>query len=147
MKNPSVLLRTLLIVLGYGAVLFGLWQSAAPPSVAAGPPDLARAGRRVWLRGNCIACHALYGLGGFLGPDLTNVHSRRGPAYVGAVVRHGLGPMPAFPLSAEERAQLLAYLAAVDASGVYPPQGTPFPVFGQSRPPKEPLEPLEPRAP
>lgn len=128
---PSHLARVFLTVLGYLGVVLVLWQSAAPARAPATFRDRSGAGRTVWLRRNCVACHAIYGLGGFLGPDLTNVISRRGSVYVEAIVRHGQGPMPSFALSADEREQLIAYLATVDASGVFPIQTTPPPVFGQ----------------
>ena len=37
---------------------------------------LVAEGRLVWQKYNCHTCHQLYGLGGYLGPDLTNVYSR-----------------------------------------------------------------------
>ncbi len=35
-------------------------------------------GEDIWLKNNCNSCHQLYGLGGYLGPDLTNVYSVNG---------------------------------------------------------------------
>jgi len=32
-------------------------------------------GQELWQEHNCTACHQFYGLGGYLGPDLTNVFS------------------------------------------------------------------------
>jgi nitric oxide reductase subunit C len=37
--------------------------------------DEAAEGRQIFRDKNCIACHQLYGLGGYMGPDLTNVIS------------------------------------------------------------------------
>ncbi|MHA1544136.1 MAG: c-type cytochrome, partial [Alphaproteobacteria bacterium] len=52
-------------------------HSAAPPSLE------AQAGQRLFQKKNCIACHQFYGLGGYMGPDLTNVISEdgKGPEY------------------------------------------------------------------
>ena len=35
-------------------------------------------GENIWLQKNCNSCHQLYGLGGYLGPDLTNIFSASG---------------------------------------------------------------------
>ena len=40
--------------------------------------SLACEGKIVFQKYNCISCHQLYGLGGYLGPDLTNVISEKG---------------------------------------------------------------------
>ena len=32
-------------------------------------------GKALFQQNNCIACHQLYGLGGYLGPELTNAYS------------------------------------------------------------------------
>ena len=37
--------------------------------------EKAVSGRIVWQKYNCQSCHQLYGLGRYLGPDLTNVVS------------------------------------------------------------------------
>jgi nitric oxide reductase subunit C len=79
----------------------------------------AAKGRLVWQKYNCQACHQLYGLGGYLGPDLTNLCSSPGKSeiYVNAIIKSGSATMPAFTLSDEEHALLFAFLQAVDRSG------------------------------
>lgn len=76
-------------------------------------------GRLVWQKYNCHTCHQFYGLGGYLGPDLTNVYSRshQNEAYIKAIIHSGMKQMPAFNLSDEETNKLLAFLKDVDASG------------------------------
>ncbi len=74
-------------------------------------------GKMIWQEKNCTACHQLYGLGGFLGPDLTNVYSTMGPEYIKAFARNGTSIMPAFALSDEELSFLTAFLQHVDATG------------------------------
>ncbi len=71
---------------------------------------------------NCAACHQFYGLGGYMGPDLTNVISERGEAYSGAFIAAGTVSMPNFNLDTDEVAALVAYLAFVDQTGTYPLQ-------------------------
>ena len=82
------------------------------------------AGKALWQEKNCMACHQIYGLGGFLGPDLTNVYSApgKGPGYIAAFVKSGTLVMPAFPLSDEEMSSLNAFMEHIDASGIADPK-------------------------
>lgn len=81
-------------------------------------------GRLVWQKYNCQSCHQLYGLGGYLGPDLTNIYSAkgRGEIFIKAMLRSGVRQMPAFDLAPEEVADLLEFLKAADASGTADPR-------------------------
>jgi len=83
--------------------------------------DRARHGQQLFQRNNCTACHQIYGLGGYMGPDLTNVISRRGRAYASAFLAAGTQRMPNFHFKQAEISALLAYLDFVDATGTYPP--------------------------
>ncbi|MBK6929499.1 MAG: cytochrome c [Saprospirales bacterium] len=98
-----------------------------------GPSDPAQAGKSLWQRNNCISCHSLVGLGGHLGPDLTNAFSRRGEGYIRYVLNHGSKKMPAFHLSPAEQNALIAYLKAIDSTSIYPLKRHDAPVFGQSK--------------
>lgn len=86
------------------------------------PPDpitaSATRGRATWHALNCQACHQLYGLGGYMGPDLTNVHSAKGAARIRTFVRFGTGRMPAHALSETELDDLVGFLEWVDKSGL-----------------------------
>jgi nitric oxide reductase subunit C len=86
----------------------------------AGAP--AAAGKLLYQKYNCQACHQVYGLGGYMGPDLTNVYSAsgKGPAYIAAFLRNGTSRMPNFHLSERDVSALVAYLALVDATGTSP---------------------------
>ncbi len=84
--------------------------------------DEARAGQQIFQDENCIACHQFYGLGGYMGPDLTNVISTRGEAYSRAFITAGTARMPNFELNTDEVDALLAYLSFVDQTGTYPPK-------------------------
>lgn len=86
------------------------------------PPmsEQARHGQQLFQEYNCIACHQFYGLGGYMGPDLTNVVSKRGEAYARAFMQAGTERMPNFGLSDAELDSLVAYLAFVDTTGTYP---------------------------
>lgn len=76
-----------------------------------------RHGMEVWQQHNCASCHQLYGLGGYMGPDLTNVHRDKGEARIRTFVRYGTGRMPAHATDDKELDALVAFLAWVDESG------------------------------
>ena len=88
----------------------------------------AMAGQQLWQKNNCTACHQLYGLGGYLGPDLTNVISNpnKGPNYVKAFINSGVKSMPEFNFSKEEKDQLAEFLIHVDKTGYYPNKDAKF---------------------
>ncbi|MBK8923798.1 MAG: cytochrome c [Saprospirales bacterium] len=64
-----------------------------------GPSDPTLVGKDLLQPNNCVSCHALVGLGGHIGPDLTNAFSRRGEGYIRYVLNNGSQKMPAFRLS------------------------------------------------
>lgn len=78
-----------------------------------------RKGQQLWQKHNCSACHQLYGLGGYLGPDLTNV-ADKGKDYLSAFLKSGLKSMPVFSLTPEEEQALFVYLTKVNESGYFP---------------------------
>lgn len=80
------------------------------------------AGKLVWQKYNCNACHQIYGLGGYLGPDLTNIYSLKGNEYIKAFLKTGTRAMPQFNLSDEETSSLLSFLKDIDASGKADPK-------------------------
>jgi len=88
----------------------------------------AIAGEQLYQDYNCASCHQLYGLGGYLGPDLTNVISTpgKGPVYVNAFINSGISAMPKFDLSEKERNQIVAFLTSVDETGIYPNKNATF---------------------
>ncbi len=97
--------------------------------------DQGREGLVVWRQKNCIACHQLYGMGGYIGPDLTNAISRVGERTVEWVLDHGRGQMPDFEISRKEAAGVAAFLAAVDATGTFPPRSWPPKWFAETERP------------
>ena len=82
----------------------------------------AATGKLSWQKYNCNACHQVYGLGGYLGPDLTNVYSVRGPAYIEAFLKNGTGIMPDFHLKQGEIKNLLGFFRQLNASGKSDPK-------------------------
>ena len=107
---------------------FSIWIYAiplfSPTPYSEKELHLVAEGRLVWQKYNCHTCHQLYGLGGYLGPDLTNVYSRSGnnEHYIRGIVKSGVKQMPAFEISEEEMNALLQFLKNVDQSGTSNPQ-------------------------
>jgi nitric oxide reductase subunit C len=83
------------------------------------PDKSVVAGWNTWQQKNCQSCHQIYGLGGYLGPDLTNAASAPGKddKYLKIFIQYGTGKMPNFQLSDSETNNLVAFLKWVDKSG------------------------------
>lgn len=81
-------------------------------------------GKLIYQKYNCQSCHQIYGLGGYLGPDLTNVISAEGKGenLVRIMVSEGVRQMPSFELDQDEMDALIAFLKNVDSSGVSDPR-------------------------
>lgn len=131
-RTDASLLRALAIAAGYlavgGAVFVAPSRSEPPPDVAA----QVAAGGAVWRANNCVSCHSLFGLGGHVGPDLTNVIKWRGPDYVRGTLMTGRPGMPVYSgIPAGEMADLLAYLTHVNRTGEYPQRTRPLRAFGR----------------
>jgi len=83
------------------------------------PSREAKKGWSLWQAKNCQTCHQLYGLGGYLGPDLTNVvaDSNKNKLYLQTFIKYGTGSMPNFHLNDSEINNLIAFLYWVNESG------------------------------
>jgi len=79
-------------------------------------------GQVLWQNNNCWSCHQIYGLGGYLGPDLTNVFSapNKGSDNIKAFLNSGTKSMPKFNFSEEEKDARVALLQQIDSTGYYP---------------------------
>lgn len=81
----------------------------------------AQQGEFLWLQNNCNACHQLYGLGGYLGPDLTNEYSKIGnEKFLKAMFNSGTKSMPQFYFNSYEKESLIQFLKEIDQTGYYP---------------------------
>lgn len=113
------------IVVGFLVVAFlsysGYLYSHLPVK-AATITNEADKGKAIWQQYNCNACHQIYGQGGYLGPDLTNAYSRRGPAFLAVLIGNGTNIMPNYHLSETEIKELINYLKNIDASGKSDPK-------------------------
>ena len=82
----------------------------------------AQSGKLLYQQFNCTSCQQLYGLGGYMGPDLTNEMSAagKGETYARALLSKGTAKMPDFKLSPGQIDDLIAYLNYVDKTGISP---------------------------
>ncbi len=87
---------------------------------ARAPGQHVRNGQALFQEHNCIACHQFYGLGGYMGPDLTNVISNKGSPYARAFLMSGTQRMPNFNLNKTELDEMVSFLEFVDTTGRYP---------------------------
>jgi nitric oxide reductase subunit C len=90
---------------------------------AQGPPitmnEKAIKGKMLFQKKNCPACHQLYGLGGYLGPELTTVVSQSGKeAYSRTILKTGTQRMPDFHFNEDEIDELIEFLKYVDATAI-----------------------------
>ena len=117
-KNIKVLVLLLSAFLVYNLIVYTQKSASSAPIMS----SKALEGEKIWQENNCTACHQLYGLGGYLGPDLTNVisHPQKGDTYVKAFLNSGVNSMPKFDFSEIEKDKLVEFLSHVDQTGFYP---------------------------
>jgi nitric oxide reductase subunit C len=77
-------------------------------------------GKLLWQHYNCQACHQLYGLGGYMGPDLTNEIKLKGREYPKFFITQGTAKMPNLHLNPSETDAIVEFLGCVSNSGEYP---------------------------
>jgi len=79
-------------------------------------------GQQLWQDHNCTACHQIYGLGGYLGPDLTNMlsDSVKREDYIHKMINAGVNSMPKYDFDTIEIHQLISFFKAVDKTGYFP---------------------------
>jgi nitric oxide reductase subunit C len=87
-------------------------------------------GKRLWDEKNCMGCHTILGEGAYYAPELTKVYSRRGPAFIRAMLKDPEGMYPGQrrmvqnPFTDEELEAFVAYfewVGRIDTNG-FPPQ-------------------------
>ena len=117
-KNKTVITILIITFVSYNAVIYSQKSGSSAKEMS----DKAVKGEKLWQKNNCTACHQFYGLGGYLGPDLTNVISNKnkGPEYVSAILNSGIKSMPKFNFTEEEKGELIEFLTHVDQTGAFP---------------------------
>ncbi len=84
----------------------------------------AKEGLGLWRKNNCQACHQIYGFGGFLGPDLTNMIARAPDEDWTYILTEGRKQMPAYHFDERERAVMIAFLTEINETGTGVPRFT-----------------------
>ena len=89
-------------------------------SVSAGEQMKIKTGSDLFQQYNCTSCHQLYGLGGYLGPELTTAYSDpgRGEMYMKAFLKAGGPRMPNFHFKEEDINALISFLKYVDETAI-----------------------------
>lgn len=111
-----VFITLLIVFFGYSTTLY----LTETPQIAPAN-SFAQKGKILWQQKNCISCHQLYGLGGHLGPDLTNVFAKRSPAYIEAFLESGTPVMPNYKLSKEEIESFIEFFKYTNSTGIADP--------------------------
>lgn len=117
--NSKILVLSIL-TLSFLAYSFLLYTTGYDEKVHASVQ--AAEGKILWQQKNCQACHQLYGLGGHLGPDLTNVAARLPDAAIRAFLTSGTNIMPDFHLSSHEKDLLIEFLKYTNTTGTSDPK-------------------------
>ena len=117
-KNRIVIGLIVSIFICYNVIIYTR-KSEGPEILLS---EKALTGEKLWQDNNCTACHQLYGLGGYLGPDLTNITSNpsKGREYVKIFLNSGVKSMPKFSFTDEEKEAIISFLEHVDSTGYYP---------------------------
>lgn len=77
-------------------------------------------GKHLWDRNNCMGCHTLLGEGAYYAPELTKVYSRRGEAFIRAMLEDpekmypNQRKMVKYDFSEEQKNDLIAFFKWVD---------------------------------
>ncbi len=109
-----------LLIVGFATYSFIIYTSATEFKHAntAVDTEKIKKGKLLYQQYNCQACHQVFGLGGYLGPDLTHAISdpARGENMIIAMLKSGGSRMPDFKLKEEEIDALVNYLKHIDAA-------------------------------
>lgn len=89
-------------------------------SVPVAEQAIINEGKLLFQKHNCISCHQLYGLGGYLGTDLTTAFSdaTRGEMFIKTFLQAGGRRMPDFHFTKKEIDAITSYLKYVDKTAV-----------------------------
>lgn len=97
-----------------GGALVLAWSIVAAPALAAD----ANAGAALVQANGCAGCHGA-SLRGGIGPNLVGIEARLSAARIAGAIAQPVAPMPKFPFTTTQIADIVAYLSALD-SGTRP---------------------------
>lgn len=110
--------RVFFLLVGWYALLGAMLHRGGPSArEELTLSSLARRGQALYRAKACHACHQIHGLGGFLGPDLTNIVRRRSRDDIGQVLDTGRLQMPVFKMNDDEVDAVFAYLDEMNGTG------------------------------
>lgn len=114
---------------------FFIYTSGTDVNVSVTMSNEATQGKFLWQKYNCVSCHQLYGLGGYIGPDLTNVISNKGKGepYTRAMLKYGTDVMPNFQMNEKEIDALIEFLKYSDKTGNFHERNTKIKWYGSFR--------------
>lgn len=122
MQNSSKYLLILIGLVGLFSVYNYVVYTSESEYQSVRLSEKAIQGENLWLQNNCNSCHQIYGLGGYLGPDITNVYSKKGKGehYIKIILNSGIQSMPVFSFNDEEKEQFVQFFKEIDQTGYYP---------------------------
>ena len=117
MKKLTILLILILTYAGYTAAVYTT-GTESNIKIDKEFKALVIEGKQLYQEYNCSACHQIYGLGGYLGPELTTAYSdkHRGEFFLRAMMESGGERMPKFNFTPKQTDALIAYLKYVDTT-------------------------------
>ncbi|NOY48396.1 MAG: cytochrome c [Chlorobi bacterium] len=118
-KKNIIVISTLIVIFSiYNFSVYNLRDYKQPVKLS----SKAIQGQQLWQENNCWSCHQIYGLGGYLGPDLTNTFSnpKKGKEYIKTFLNSGIKSMPKFNFSEDEKESIAIFLKYIDSTGYYP---------------------------
>jgi len=112
MTPKKILFMLALLVITYLFIIFILYKVHKTKDITLN----SNKGLKVWLQHKCYSCHKIYGLGGFLAPDLTNVTNRLSFTNFSLLITEGTINMPKFLLSKLELLYLFSFFKSLEPS-------------------------------
>ena len=118
MTKLIVAISLVLLYAAYSLIVYTKGTEVKNFSFSKKEQEAIKCGKQLYQQYNCQSCHQLYGLGGYLGPELTTAYSdkHRGEAYLRAMLQNGGNRMPDFKFNKKEVDELIAYLKYVDST-------------------------------
>jgi len=117
MNRVSVALTLFLLFILYSSLVYTKGTENGI-SLSVQESALVQEGKQLFQDYNCVSCHQIYGLGGYLGPELTSAYSdkNRGEGFMRALLKSGSQRMPDFGFSSKQIDAIIAYLKYVDST-------------------------------